>query len=195
MWEKSLGWDFRVYACKIVLSVSEMVCRHPRPANLSFDLKQADYVSAFPGGVNVAATWDRNLARARGVAMGEEHRGKGVDVQLGPVCGPLGRSPEGGRNWVGYIPRHGRLDGVLTPCRKDSALIPISPALWSPRLFRAFRVQVSLPAPSTSLPTNKSTSVRWENLRTMDTTLPKRSAPISTTRPCTSSTSGLSPTL
>jgi beta-glucosidase len=33
--------------------------------------------------------------------MGEEHRGKGVDVQLGPVCGPLGRAPEGGRNWVG----------------------------------------------------------------------------------------------
>jgi beta-glucosidase len=32
--------------------------------------------------------------------MGEEHRGKGVDVQLGPVCGPLGRAPEGGRNWV-----------------------------------------------------------------------------------------------
>ena len=34
--------------------------------------------------------------------MGEEHRGKGVDVQLGPVAGPLGRSPEGGRNWEGF---------------------------------------------------------------------------------------------
>jgi len=33
--------------------------------------------------------------------MGSEHRGKGVDVQLGPVAGPLGRSPEGGRNWEG----------------------------------------------------------------------------------------------
>jgi beta-glucosidase len=32
--------------------------------------------------------------------MGMEHRGKGVDVQLGPVCGPLGRIAEGGRNWV-----------------------------------------------------------------------------------------------
>jgi hypothetical protein len=28
--------------------------------------------------------------------MGEEHRGKGVDVQLGPVVGPLGRNPKGG---------------------------------------------------------------------------------------------------
>lgn len=60
----------------------------------------ADYVSAFPAGVNVAATWDRGLARLRGEAMGAEHRDKGVDVQLGPVCGPLGRAPEGGRNWV-----------------------------------------------------------------------------------------------
>jgi beta-glucosidase len=61
----------------------------------------ADYVSAFPAGMNVAATWSRDLAYARGQAMGEEHLGKGVDVQLGPVCGPLGRAPEGGRNWVG----------------------------------------------------------------------------------------------
>jgi beta-glucosidase len=61
----------------------------------------ADYASAFPAGMNIAATWSRDLAYARGQAMGEEHRGKGVDVQLGPVCGPLGRAPEGGRNWVG----------------------------------------------------------------------------------------------
>jgi beta-glucosidase len=60
----------------------------------------ADYVSAFSAGMNIAASWDRNLATLRGAAMGAEHRDKGVDVQLGPVCGPLGRSPEGGRNWV-----------------------------------------------------------------------------------------------
>ncbi len=37
----------------------------------------------------------------RGYDMGSEHREKGVDVQLGPVVGPLGRAPEGGRNWEG----------------------------------------------------------------------------------------------
>lgn len=63
-------------------------------------IEVADYVSAFPAGINVAATWDRSLAYDRGLAMGQEHQGKGVDVQLGPVCGPLGRAPEGGRNWV-----------------------------------------------------------------------------------------------
>lgn len=62
----------------------------------------ADYNSVFPAGVNVAATFNKGLAYARGVAMGAEHRGKGVDVQLGPVAGPLGRSPEGGRNWEGF---------------------------------------------------------------------------------------------
>lgn len=41
--------------------------------------------------------------------MGEEHRDKGVDVQLGPVAGPLGKSPDGGRVWEGFSP-----DPVLT---------------------------------------------------------------------------------
>lgn len=76
------------------------LCMQDSPLGIRF----ADYVSAFPAGVNVAATWDRNLAYARGYAMGSEHRQKGVDVQLGPVCGPLGRNAEGGRNWEGFAP-------------------------------------------------------------------------------------------
>jgi beta-glucosidase len=36
--------------------------------------------------------------------MGEEQRDKGVDILLGPVAGPLGRSPDGGRNWEGFSP-------------------------------------------------------------------------------------------
>ena len=34
--------------------------------------------------------------------MGLEFQRKGVDIALGPVAGPLGRSPEGGRNWEGF---------------------------------------------------------------------------------------------
>lgn len=64
--------------------------------------RKADFVSAFPAGVNVAATFHKGLAYARGQAMGAEHQGKGVDIQLGPVAGPLGRAPEGGRNWEGF---------------------------------------------------------------------------------------------
>ena len=44
--------------------------------------------------------------------MGAEHRGKGSDVQLGPVAGPLGRAPEGGRNWEGFSPDPA-LTGIL----------------------------------------------------------------------------------
>lgn len=65
-------------------------------------VRDTDYNSVFPAGVNVAATWSRGLAYARGAGMGAEHRGKGVDVQLGPVAGPLGRSPQAGRNWEGF---------------------------------------------------------------------------------------------
>ncbi|KAI9804862.1 MAG: hypothetical protein M1825_001231 [Sarcosagium campestre] len=72
-------------------------------------VRNTDYNTAFPGGVTVAATFDRGLMYARGYAMGEEFRDKGVDVQLGPVAGPLGRHPDGGRNWEGFSP-----DPVLT---------------------------------------------------------------------------------
>ncbi|KAI9761879.1 MAG: hypothetical protein M1835_008106 [Candelina submexicana] len=76
------------------------LCLQDSPLGVRF----ADYVSAFPSGVTVAATFDRGLLYARGYAMGAEHRGKGVDIQLGPVAGPLGRAPEGGRNWEGFSP-------------------------------------------------------------------------------------------
>lgn len=72
-------------------------------------VRYADFVSAFPAGGTIAATWDRALFYQRGYDMGSEHRDKGVDVQLGPAIGPLGRSPEGGRNWEGFSP-----DPVLT---------------------------------------------------------------------------------
>ncbi|KAL1970220.1 hypothetical protein VTN77DRAFT_5380 [Rasamsonia byssochlamydoides] len=40
----------------------------------------------------------------RGFAMGNEARGKGVNVLLGPAMGPLGMMPAGGRNWEGFSP-------------------------------------------------------------------------------------------
>ncbi|EOO03200.1 putative beta-glucosidase 1 precursor protein [Phaeoacremonium minimum UCRPA7] len=72
-------------------------------------VRLSDYNSAFPSGQTAAATFDKGLLYRRGLAMGQEHRGKGVTVQLGPVAGPLGRAPAGGRNWEGFSP-----DPVLT---------------------------------------------------------------------------------
>ncbi|PYI04612.1 putative beta-glucosidase [Aspergillus sclerotiicarbonarius CBS 121057] len=67
-------------------------------------LEQGTYSSVFPAGVTIAATWDRNIAYQRGNMMAAEFRGKGSQVLLGPVAGPLGRSGLGGRNWEGFSP-------------------------------------------------------------------------------------------
>ncbi|KAI9780207.1 MAG: hypothetical protein M1816_003155 [Peltula sp. TS41687] len=81
------------------------LCLQDAPLGIRF----TDYNSVFPAGVTIAATFDRGLMYQRGYAMGSEFRDKGIDVQLGPVAGPLGRSPEAGRNWEGFSP-----DPVLT---------------------------------------------------------------------------------
>lgn len=67
-------------------------------------VRDTDFNSGFSAGVTIAASWDRAAAYTRGKSMGAEHYAKGVDVQLGPVVGPLGRAPEGGRNWEGFSP-------------------------------------------------------------------------------------------
>jgi beta-glucosidase len=67
-------------------------------------IRFGDFASAFTSGQTVAATFDKTLMYRRGKAMGEEHKGKGVNVILGPVAGPLGRTPTGGRNWEGFSP-------------------------------------------------------------------------------------------
>ena len=102
----SLDWASAACACKILHLGLDLVCCLfvwlPHVNTGWLNRCKADFVSAFPAGVNVAATWDKGLANARGQAMGAEHHGKGVDIQLGPVAGPLGRAPEGGRNWEGF---------------------------------------------------------------------------------------------
>lgn len=65
-------------------------------------LRNTDHNTAFPAGITVGATFDKKLMYARGEAMGEEARGKGVNVMLGPSVGALGRKPRGGRNWEGF---------------------------------------------------------------------------------------------
>ncbi|KAI1134689.1 glycoside hydrolase family 3 protein [Hypoxylon sp. FL0543] len=65
-------------------------------------VRYASGVNAFVPGIQVAATWDRALMRERGQFMAEETKGCGVHVLLGPVAGPLGKNPTGGRNWEGF---------------------------------------------------------------------------------------------
>ncbi|RDL36548.1 Uncharacterized protein BP5553_05900 [Venustampulla echinocandica] len=65
-------------------------------------LRFADNATAFPAGITVGATWNKELMYLRGRAHGKEARLKGINVLLGPCVGPLGRMPAGGRNWEGF---------------------------------------------------------------------------------------------
>lgn len=65
-------------------------------------IRFADNITAFPAGITVGATWNRELMYARGKAHGNEAKAKGINVLLGPCVGPLGRMPAGGRNWEGF---------------------------------------------------------------------------------------------
>ncbi|KAL7414273.1 beta-glucosidase [Mrakia frigida] len=64
-------------------------------------VRATDFASVFPAGVNAASTFDRDLIRARGLAMGEEFRGKGANIALGPMMNPY-RAIQGGRSWEGF---------------------------------------------------------------------------------------------
>ncbi|EAW06676.1 beta-glucosidase [Aspergillus clavatus NRRL 1] len=74
------------------------LCLHDSPLGV----RNSDHNTAFPAGITVGATFDKDLMYERGVGMGEEFRGKGVNVLLGPSVGPMGRKPRGGRNWEGF---------------------------------------------------------------------------------------------
>ena len=74
------------------------LCLQDGPLGIRF----ADHATAWPAGITVGATWNKDLMYQRGRALALEHRLKGVNVLLGPSMGPLGRMPAGGRNWEGF---------------------------------------------------------------------------------------------
>jgi Beta-glucosidase-related glycosidases len=57
-----------------------------------------DYVTYLPCNTALAATWNRNLAHEAGVVLGNEARGRGKDIILGPGINIV-RSPLCGRNF------------------------------------------------------------------------------------------------
>ena len=61
-------------------------------------IAEAEKATCFPTASALAATWDPDLAREMGEALGVEARGLGVDVLLGPGLN-IKRSPLCGRNF------------------------------------------------------------------------------------------------
>ncbi|KAH6612802.1 glycoside hydrolase family 3 protein [Chaetomium sp. MPI-SDFR-AT-0129] len=74
------------------------ICLQDGPLGIRFGTGS----TAFTPGIQAAATWDIDLLRQRGQFLGEEAKGCGIHVNLGPVGGALGKIPEGGRNWEGF---------------------------------------------------------------------------------------------
>jgi len=54
--------------------------------------------TAFPAGVGLAATWDTEMTRKIGVAMGQDARARGVNILLAPAVN-INRVPVNGRNF------------------------------------------------------------------------------------------------
>ena len=74
------------------------LCLQDGPLGLRF----VDNATAWPAGITVGATWNKDLMYQRGKGHGFEAKKKGVNIILGPAMGPFGRLPAGGRNWEGF---------------------------------------------------------------------------------------------
>jgi hypothetical protein len=89
----------------LCLEVSFIYFFNARPSSRIQDsplgVRGVDFTTAFPAGINAAASFNRRLIRLRGLYMGREHVGKGVNIALGPMMN-MGRVAEGGRNWEGF---------------------------------------------------------------------------------------------
>ncbi|KAK1991223.1 glycosyl hydrolase family 3 N terminal domain-containing protein [Colletotrichum falcatum] len=95
-------------------------------------IRGQEFVSAFPAGIHVAATFDKALLYKYGKALGDEYYGKGINVALAPAAGPLGRVARGGRNWEGlssdpYLAGVGM--GAITRGIQDAGVIA-TPKHW-----------------------------------------------------------------
>ena len=83
-------------------------------------------------GITIASTWDKGAFYERANMMGQEFRGKGVNIGLLPVCGPLGKNPAGGRYltsplWTLLTVGIGK-DSLLIQCWQDGQCDKVSQA-------------------------------------------------------------------
>lgn len=74
------------------------ICFQDAPSGVGDGVQRS---TAFPPGIQIAATWDRDLFFRRAAAIGEEFRGKGVHFALGPMMN-IDRNARHGRNWEGF---------------------------------------------------------------------------------------------
>jgi beta-glucosidase len=74
------------------------LCLQDGPLGVRF----ADFITGFPAGITAGATFNKDLIYDRAAEIAKQHRGKGIDVMLGPSTGPVGTKALGGRIWEGF---------------------------------------------------------------------------------------------
>ena len=75
------------------------------------DVRPGDTATAMPSDLALASTWDPELARLQGQAVGAEARAKGFNVLLGGAANLI-RDPRGGRNFE-YFSEDPLLTGIM----------------------------------------------------------------------------------
>ena len=75
------------------------------------DVRPSDTATAMPSSLALASTWDPELARLQGQAVGAEARAKGFNVLLGGTANLI-RDPRGGRNFE-YFSEDPLLTGLM----------------------------------------------------------------------------------
>ncbi|KAF3011014.1 hypothetical protein E8E13_010853 [Curvularia kusanoi] len=70
------------------------------------------FVTAWPAGLAMSMTWNKDAVYGQGKSLGAEFKGKGMNVAFAPTVQPLGRSPWGGRSGESYGP-DSYLSGIM----------------------------------------------------------------------------------
>lgn len=74
------------------------LCLQDGPNGVRF----TDFVTHYPSGLALGSTFNRELMKLKGKAVGREFKGKNVHMALAPVVGPIGLKAQGGRNWESF---------------------------------------------------------------------------------------------
>ncbi|KAF2709060.1 glycoside hydrolase family 3 protein [Pleomassaria siparia CBS 279.74] len=85
------------------------------------------FVTTWPAGLAMAMTWNQSTIEAQGKALGDEFKGKGVNLAFAPTLEPLGRSAWGGRTGETYGPDSyfaGKMGGRFVKGISDAGVIP-----------------------------------------------------------------------
>lgn len=128
------------------------LCLEDAPLGVRF----ADGVSAFPSGLNAAATFDRQLMYERALAIGEEFRGKGVNIALGPGMNGGGRLAASGEfsSAPFEFPAYARcFQGDNGRWEVETLISLANPPTTPSRVFKMLEYK---PVPSTTSSTNRN---------------------------------------